>query len=265
MIRTPRLALRRVTQTLTAFDNGPRVLWDLAASRTPFARDALTFKMSDGTVMRCPNVPGARVPIYELFAEDAYRFDQLAGSLPTDFTALDIGGQVGCFSVALAKRFPQARVFTFEASPATAVWLRDNVSANRLSDRVTVTAKAVSDHAGTLEFADNGQGSGLNGLTAPDGSGIISIDCVTFADAVATAGGQVDLVKIDTEGAEYSIVLASDPADWASVRSVVLEHHPVPGRSWTELRDFLTGAGFVVDHHEVADHELGTVWLSRAS
>jgi FkbM family methyltransferase len=265
MIRTPRLALRRVTQTLTAFDNGPRVLWDLAAGKTPFAPDALTFRMHDGTVMRCPNVPGARVPVYELFAEDAYRFEPLAGRLPADFTALDIGGQVGCFSVALAKRFPQCRVFTFEASPATAGWLRENVATNGLGERVTVTAKAVSDHAGTLEFADNGKGSGLNGLTAPDGSGVISVDCVTFADAVAAAGSEVDLVKIDTEGAEYAIVLASETADWATVRSVVLEHHPVPGRSWTELRDFLTGAGFVIDRHEVADHELGTLWFSRAA
>src|SRR4051812_9028786 len=209
MIRTPPLPLRRVVQTLTAFENGPQVLWDVASGRTPFAREALTFKMHDGTVMRCPNVPGARVPVYELFAEDAYRFDELAGGLRPGFTALDIGGQIGCFSVSLAKRFPSARVFTFEASPSTAEWLRGNVELNHLTDRVTVTAQAVSDHAGTLEFADNGRGSGLNGLTAPTGSGIISIPCVRFADAVAPAGGDVDLVKIDTEGAEYAIVLAS--------------------------------------------------------
>jgi FkbM family methyltransferase len=265
MIRTPRLALRRVAQTLTAFDNGPRLLWNLAAARTPLARESLTFRMKDGTVIRCPNVPGARVPVYELFAEDAYRFDRLAGGLRPDFTAVDIGGQVGCFTVALARRFPRARVFTFEASPTTATWLADNITINRLVDRVTVSATAVSDHAGTLQFADNGHGSGLNGLTAPADSEIISIPCVTFSDVVATAGGVVDLVKIDTEGAEYSIVLASDPADWATVRSVVLEHHPVPGHSWTELRDFLAGAGFVVDSHEVADHELGTIWFSRAA
>ena len=263
MNRPPQLAARRIGQTLTAFRNGPKLLFYLVASKTPLASSELVFKTRDGVVISCPNVAGARVPVYELFAEDAYRFNELAGDLPADFTALDIGGQIGCFSVALAKAFPQARINTYEASPSTAIYTRRNVTNNGLSDRVTVHNTAMSDHVGTLEFTDNGQGSGLNGLTAPEGSQTIEVECTTFAEAVKAAGGKVDLVKIDTEGAEYSIILPSDPSDWATVQSVVMEYHPLQGHSWDELKDFFTKAGLEEVRHDRVDIGLGTVWLKR--
>jgi FkbM family methyltransferase len=262
MIRSPKLAARRVAQTFK-FRNGPQVLWDLASARTPWPRAELRFVLPGGGTIVCPNVPGARVPVYELFVEDAYRLDELTAGLRADFVALDLGGQVGCFSTALARHSRQARVFTYEASPSTAVWLRRNVAANGLDDRVTTFATAVSDHHGVLEFADNGHGSGLNGLTAPEGSQVVEVPCVTFDEAVASAGEAVDLVKIDTEGAEYSIVLPSAKDSWTSVQKVVLEYHPVAGHSHTELIDFFDALGLRVVRSEPADHELGSLWLSR--
>jgi Methyltransferase FkbM domain len=134
---------------------------------------------------------------------------------------------------------------------------------NGFTDRVTVNNTAVASSSGTLQFADNAGGSGLNGLTAPEGTPTIEVPCVTFAEALARAGGPVDVVKIDTEGAEYDIILGSDPSDWASVQRLVMEYHPVDGHSWDELRTFLSKAGLEVVHHEPVDERLGTVWLSR--
>jgi len=263
MIRTPQLAARRVRQTFS-FANGPQILWDLAAGRTPWGPEDLRFTTRAGVTIVCPNVPGARVPVYELFVEDAYRLDDLTRGLPSDFTTLDIGGQVGCFSTALAKHSPKARIHAYEASPTTASWLLRNVEGNGIADRVTVHNVALSDHRGTLTFADNGSGSGQNGLTAPEGTTTeIEVPCVTFADAVAEAGGRVDLVKLDTEGAEYDIVLSGSPADWAGVQRMVLEYHPVQGHSWSELEAFLATAGLTATRHEEAGVGLGTVWLSR--
>lgn len=262
MARSLRLARKRVRQTLD-FANGPRLLLDLAASSTPLRRPHLRFEVDAHTTISCPNVAGARVPVYEVFAEDAYRIDELAEAVgdPTP-VVLDIGGQVGCFSVAFARRVPGASVHAYEASPATAEWLRRNVSDNALSDRVTVHAQAVSARTGTLELLDNGSASGLNGLTAVEGTRV-SVPCVGFRDAVEAAGGRVDLVKLDTEGAEYSIVLGSDPADWTTVEQVVMEYHDVAGHSWAELRTFFADAGLHDYRHDTAGDRQGTVWLRR--
>ena len=205
-MRTARLRARRLGQT-TQFRNAGQVLFDLASSRTRWRRDELRFALRDGTTIFAPNQPGARVPVYEIFVEDAYRLPEIVKGLPAEPVVIDIGGHIGCFSVAIAKALPRATVHTYEASPYTVEWTRRNVSANGVASRVHVHACALSDHTGTLRFADNGRASGLNGITAPAGSEIVEVPCRTFDDAVAEAGGRVDLVKLDTEGAEFDIVL----------------------------------------------------------
>ena len=259
MLRRLSRAAHRVRQTLSGFRNGGSVLAQMARGS-----DELVFKVDDSLSVTCPNVAGARVPVYEIFVEDAYRLGWFTGDLNRQpIRALDIGGHIGCFSLAFATLHPQARVQTFEASPSTYAFTRRNVDDNGLADRVTVENVAVSDSNGTLAFADNGGGSGLNGVTAPSGTAVIDVPCITFADALSRAGGQVDVVKIDTEGAEYDIVLGSEPTDWKDVQRVVLEYHDVPGRSWSELESFFEEAGLHPVRQETVTPQLGTAWLSR--
>ncbi|MGH3414195.1 MAG: FkbM family methyltransferase [Marmoricola sp.] len=240
------------------------MLLDLLGSRTPWRRDELLYELRNGLHVHCPNVPGSRVPVYELFAEDTYRFADLLDGLGEHLTALDIGAQIGCFSMALTRARPHARIHAYEASPTTGEWLERNVADNRLGDRVLVHHEALSDHDGTIGFRDNGAGSGLNGLTAAAGSGrVLQVPCAGFAEAVRRVGTQVDLVKIDTEGAEYDIVLGSPAEAWDGIRRVVLEYHPVPGRSWSELADFFAGVGLGVVAEDSVTPGWGAVWLSR--
>lgn len=269
MRRSPALALRRVLQTPKTFTNFPQVFAGLiAGSKQP----TLTFKMRNGVVMECPNVAGARVPVYEIFAEDAYRFSDLTAGLGDSINVIDIGGQIGCFSVGLATAHPGVRINTYEASPFSARVAQGNVARNGLSARITVHPTAISDSVGEIVLEDDGAASGLNGTHGVIGDPnaartiemtTVSVPCITFKDAVEAAGGDVALVKIDTEGAEYPIVLGSQPEDWAGVQRVVIEYHPAPGHSWSELEAFFTKAGLTSVRHEPVDHELGTHWLSR--
>src|SRR3954452_19389772 len=131
MIRSPRHAARRVRQTMH-FANGPEVLTKVALVQTPWRSEELTFELGGGASISCPNVFGARVPVYEVFAEDSYRIVELTDGLRPDFLALDVGAQVGCFTVAIATCCPQARVDSYEASPTTLQWLDQNVRLNDL-------------------------------------------------------------------------------------------------------------------------------------
>lgn len=259
MSRSLTLTARRVSQTLLSFENGWELLPQLVLGRP----EQLDYRLRGGGIVLCPNHAGARVPVYEVFAEDAYRFGNLLAGLRPDPVVLDIGGHIGCFSIGVARLVPAAVVHTYEASPATAHWLQRNVDANNLGERITVHAEALARDRGTLRFADNAHGSSLNGLTAPDGTGDVEVPSVTFADAVAAAGGRVDLVKIDTEGAEYGFVLGSDPLSWAGVERVVIEYHDVVGHSWRQLATHFASAGLHPLRHEPATPRQGTVWLSR--
>ena len=252
---------RRLRQSFTHFENGPQLVWGMLRSQE------MTFRTRTGLTIHVPNVAGARFPVYEINADDVYRLDDLLAGLPDDLVAVDVGAHIGSFSTAVCARFPGATVHAYEASPSTADWLERNVAANGLGDRLHVHRRAVSDHEGEIEIIDNGQASAHNGLTAPDGSGgVVSVPCVTFADIHAATGGRIDLVKADAEGAEYGVILTSDPEHWRSVQRVVMEYHPVQGHTFAELVDFLASVGLDLVRDEPADRPgLGNAWFARAA
>lgn len=257
---------RRLVQTPRTFTNWTDVLKDMALGRAGKGPETLTFRTRSGMHIDTPNRPGARVPVYEVFADDTYRFEWFLGPLlRRSITAIDIGGHVGTWTCRLTQLHRDATVTAFEPSATTADYLRRNVANNGVADRVTVVQAALSGESGTAVFDDNGAGSGLNGLASARATttGVATeVETVSFADAIARAGGTVDVIKIDCEGGEYDLVLKSDPADWATVQRVVIEHHPVQGHSWPELRAFFDGVGLVEQDEDFAG-EHGCVWLSR--
>jgi FkbM family methyltransferase len=256
---------KRVLQTPKAFSNWPTVLFDMAREKIGQGPSTLTFVARSGLRMECPNVPGARVPLYEIFAEDCYRFSWFLGPLAHQpLRVLDVGGQVGTFSCRLAQLQPQAVINTYEPSPTTADYLRRNIERNHLSDRITVTQAALAATVGTAEFDDNGAGSGENSLvsSARGTVGTITVQTTTFDAAVAAAGGPIDLVKMDCEGGEYDLVYASSPDNWSSVQRLVIEYHPVAGQSWNELRSWLEKVGLTVQY-EQSHGGIGVAFMSR--
>jgi FkbM family methyltransferase len=259
---------KRVRQTPLLFRNYPRVFVDLALAETRWKPAEMTFRMRNGYTVCCPNADGARFPLYEIFADDAYDLESLCSGIDADVAVLDVGGQIGSFSLAIARALPHAKVHVYEASPTSAGYIRRNVVANGLQDRIEVHSEALSGQVGDFTFRDSGDASGHNGLTAPEAIGgtTVTVRAVPFDHAVTATGGDIQIVKMDVEGAEYDIVLNSSPASWAAVRKVVMEYHPMPGRSLEDLLAFFAGVGLEPVRHEPGTRAgLGVIWLGRES
>lgn len=269
-MRTARGAVhltRRIRQTPLLFKNFPQVFVDLALHGTRWQSSEITYRLRNGYTVVTPNADGARFPLYEIFADDGYRLDDLCAGLDDDAAVLDVGGQIGSFSLAVARKMPKAKIHVYEASPTSAGYVKRNIETNNLASRVTVHACALAGEEGTFTFVDSGDASGHNGLTAPEGLGEeVTVPCTTFDEAVKAAGGEVQLVKMDVEGAEYDIILKSDPASWSGVRKVVMEYHPVAGHTLKELTDFFAARGIEPTSHDPGTREgLGIMWLARTS
>ena len=255
-----RYNLRRVRQTLKTFDNGPALLRQLAS------RDAadLEFRL-DGLVVSCPNVAGARLAVYEVFADDTYRLSSTLSGLGKGPRVLDFGAHIGCFALAVMRTAPGAVVHSYEPSAATTQYLRGNVAANEADDAVTVWQEAVSNAEGVLRLFDHGKVSVHNGILDAGDLPTVEVPAVAFATALERLGGQADVVKVDIEGAEYAMVLKSDPGDWSSVQRVVMEYHGLVGHGWTELEEFFGDVGLRTVRREPTTPQLGLAWLSRDS
>ncbi len=259
------LRARRLVQTPRTFANWPQVLTDMARERAGSGPETLSFHTRTGLRIDTPNRPGARVPVYEIFAEDCYRFEWFLGPLlDRPIQVIDIGGHVGTFSCRLTQLHPKAVVQAFEPSPTTARYLRRNAEQNGVADRVRVYEKALAATSGRAVFDDNGGGSGLNGLQALGHSTgtATEVETVAFDEVVAGTPAPVDVVKVDCEGGEYDLVLGSSPSSWRDVQRVVMEYHPVTGRSWDELVRFFAECGLTVQD-ELRDSGYGCAWLSR--
>ncbi len=258
--------MRRIVQTPATYANWPAVFGGIALGMVGRGPETLTFRTRSGVRIDCPNRPGARVPVYEIFAEDCYRLESLLGPLlDRPIQVIDIGGHIGTFSCRLTQLHSKATVTAFEPSATTAAFLRRNVAQNGVADRVTVVERALARTGGYAAFEDNGAGSGLNGLISANhrADDATTVQTVTFDDATAATAAPVDVVKIDCEGGEYDLVLGSSPSSWASVQRVVIEYHPVPGHGWAELRTFFDAVGLQVQAELSTPRGYGCVWLSR--
>jgi FkbM family methyltransferase len=251
-----------VAQTVRTFRNWAPVLAELGGGRR--AADTLTFRTRTGLTISCPNVPGARVPIYEVFAEDCYHLSDFLGhALDEPLTVVDIGAHVGTFACELARLAPQAQIHCFEPSPVTAGYLERNIAANGLTGRVHVSRAAVTAKVGEAVLADNGGGSALNSLAGPGAGSGVAVPTTTF-DAIVEEVGGPQFVKIDCEGGEYDLVLGSSPESWRAAQRLVIEYHPHAEHDWAQLREWFAECGLEVADVEPAGPQQGTAWLVRS-
>lgn len=255
----------RLLQTPQAFDNWRELLGGIARERFAEGPAELTFHARGGAVISIPNAPGARVPVYEVFAEDCYDLEWFLGDLASQpIHVLDIGAHVGTFSTALAALNPEATIDCFEPSPDTCEYLRRNIEANGNGERISAHQKALAGETGFAVFDLQGAGSGHNHIAFDDridGSGV-RVETLSFDDAVAAARGPVSVIKMDCEGGEYDLVYKSSKENWASVQRLVLEYHEMPGETWEELRAWFASVGLHVLRDERSPIA-GTAWLSR--
>jgi len=270
-----RYELRRVAQTRRTFANWPSLLRGMVGEKFGRGGPELEFVTRRGPRIVTPNVPGARLPLYEQFADDAYRLDDVLAPLQgRPIQVFDIGAHIGSFAINVAMRHPLSGVTCFEPSASSAAYLRRNVERNRLGDRIEVRQVALADKEGTALFDDNDGGSVHNGLIQEDRRLVagddaraerhaVPVPTTTFDLAVAAAPRPPDVVKLDCEGGEYAMVYASSESSWSSVSKIVMEYHPVPGESWDELSSWFSKIGLIVTRHEPHGSGLGTAWLSR--
>lgn len=154
----------------------------------------------------------------------------LKSRLHPAFTFLDIGSNVGAYSIFVAKNAgPGARVVAVDPNAIVLKRLAFNATANGLTNIRSVQA-AIADADGEMEFAleeSNMGGSSLQlDREARGGKTIFKVPVRTLAGVVAEAGlDRVDAIKIDVEGFEDKVLIPylNTVARGLHPKSIVLE------------------------------------------
>ncbi len=131
---------------------------------------------------------------------------------------LDIGAHIGLFAIWVFARNPKARIHSVEASPGTYQILSENAKNNNFEWRTENRAAWGKNEL--IRFADESSSTMSHRV---DRRGDIEIEAVTMADLVA--GKNIDLMKVDIEGAEESF-LTAEGVNLDNVQNLVIELHP---------------------------------------
>lgn len=153
-----------------------------------------------------------RTALDEVWKADDYRTADLvkAGAV-----VLDVGANVGAFSV-LAAKLGAKVVHAYEPHPAT----RDALYANAKGLAVEVHPEAlVAGYGPTAVLLGDGGGATI---TAGEGQEVPSACFADVVEDLARWHGQVDVVKMDCEGAEYELLAA---VDLDRIAAMALEFH----------------------------------------
>lgn len=248
--------------------NWPAVVTTVVLSHCGWRRPHLEVRSRSGVRLRAPNRAGVRDPLLEVLAYDAYRLGNLSWPDPArPRVVLDVGAHVGSFTCALAAGLPGARFTCVEPAPASRVQLEANLAANGLTGRASVVAAAVASSDGEVDLWSAEEGSCEASTVAAGDGRATRVTARSLTSLVAGAGGHVDVVKLDCEGAEYAAVLDSPIEAWTGVERVFLEHHPVAGRTFAELVARFREVGLHLVWHQGDDRdpELGMACFERAA
>lgn len=121
---------------------------------------------------------------------------------------VDVGANIGYFTVLFAKLVgPSGRVYAFEPDPSNFEILERNLRLNGL-DNVVAEQKALSDKNEVLTLYMNDQLREDSRIVRPKNREVetVEVEAVVFDDYFAGREKRIDLVKVDTQGAEGKIV-----------------------------------------------------------
>lgn len=123
-----------------------------------------------------------------------------------DDYALDIGANIGYFSLLLSQRVgPQGRVFNFEPHPDIFKKMKHNISSCK---NISPLNSALSEASGEMTLfipVDFNKNEGLASLESSENSRQVIIQAEALDDLFARENKKIDVIKIDVEGHELSV------------------------------------------------------------
>lgn len=178
----------------------------------------------------------------------------LGHGLGTVRTIVDVGANLGFFALAAREHYPAAVIHAYEPNPRIQAMLHANTDGLR----VAVYAEAVGDRDGTGQLLDDGPSN--QARLTPD-SGAVTVPMVSLETVLERVGSELDLLKLDCEGAEWEI-LRPGPG-WARVRHIRMEYHLFRGETAEEAQSALVRLGFRVTRVRRYSDRGGAIWARR--
>jgi len=215
-------------------------------------QNPVVFRADNGVVVEVPR--GAIMAIFkEIFMEDLYDISFLKTRLTPQPVIVDVGANLGFFALFMASHMPGAKIFAYEPLPTNFNHLQRHFQLNS-GKALVAENKAVAGTKGSLAlyYNPNVNFTPLASLRTDfedTNTSRVAVEAVSLPDIIASHQlEQVDLLKLDCEGAEYEVLYQCPEHALQRVKLIAMETHN--GAKLNEntkaLCAFLEEKGFMV-------------------
>lgn len=196
----------------------------------------------------------------------------------------DIGANIGIYSLYYATSQP-GNVYSFEPSAFNLRQLAKNISANSLSNKITIISTPLSDKTGVSKFINSNinEGGALNAFGVSYGhdgepiNKLVEYSVIGFSlDDLKNTGvlnEPPSLIKIDVDGIEHLILSgATNILSADTCKSVYIEVNDDFDEQSSNVRRLLETSGFTLkekrhaemfDNDEQIGHTFNQIWVKK--
>ncbi len=178
-----------------------------------------------------------------------------------DDTIIDIGANIGAFSIFAAHNAKKGIIYAFEPSVENYVLLKKNIKLNNITNLKPINQAVAAKNGTTKLYLDKSN-------KAAHSINIVSKDynvvkTVSLSNVFKTHRiKECNLLKLDCEGAEYEILLNTSSSTFKKINKIVCEYHEphyygIKDKQYNvkNLIDFLKLNKFKVKVIKVNDYE----------
>jgi FkbM family methyltransferase len=195
--------------------------------------------------------------IYEILLQSKYKSEYFFPNELNPKVILDIGGNIGITAIYLACLFPDAKIYTFEPLPDNFEILKKNI---QNYNNIEAFNFGLGSKNGSFKVYLSNDPENFGGISFyPDPVGnksnsFITCEVKNINKVLNTLRIQsIDLIKIDTEGAEYDILMALQKKILKNTSWITGELH---GNKDFELLNYLNDFGFSISLNKQIDNRL---------
>jgi FkbM family methyltransferase len=191
----------------------------------------------------------------EICINDCYHLADLNKMIPDVRVVVDIGANQGIFAIAARQQFAHASITCYEPNKILEPALSHN--AGLINAKVFYEAASSVDCKMILNMGK----SDLHSKTEQSENG--DVTGTSFSGIIQRAGGEIDILKMDCEGAEWE--LFENVGLWKKVKAVTMEYHlwAKIGRKVEDIITILNSFGLAIISRNRLAEEFGLITAVR--
>lgn len=191
----------------------------------------------------------------EIVFADSYQIRNINDKIET---VVDIGANIGVFTLFIGQRFNQAVIYAYEPNKSIINHTLSNLTTINNFKLYSTAVTNISGLATIYIDSNHTASSLLEGITSS--SEAVSCETISFSSVMKNCGGKIDLLKLDCEGSEYQIFSCSEIED---VKYIVGELHTTDIFCPQDGVDMLTSKGFKVQYYPFWDSKAGIFFAKK--